>query len=68
MTGCVDHLQIGAEAITDLRQIRTESFVKPERHLEPLGAGALATATTMYREMGMTYWLDKGEKEMKASG
>ena len=24
----------------------------------------LATATTMYREMGMTYWLDKAEAEM----
>jgi len=24
----------------------------------------LATGTTMYREMGMTYWLDKAEAEM----
>jgi hypothetical protein len=24
----------------------------------------LATATTMYREMGMTYWLEKAEAEM----
>ena len=23
----------------------------------------LATATTMYREMGMTYWLEKAEAE-----
>ena len=26
----------------------------------------LATATTMYREMGMTYWLEKTEAEMNA--
>ena len=25
----------------------------------------LTTATTMYREMGMTYWLEKAEAEMK---
>jgi hypothetical protein len=25
----------------------------------------LATATTMYREMGMTYWLEKAEAELK---
>ena len=24
-----------------------------------------ATATTMYREMGMTYWLEKAEADMK---
>jgi hypothetical protein len=24
----------------------------------------LTTATTMYREMGMTYWLEQTEKEM----
>ena len=28
----------------------------------------LATATTMYREMGMTYWLEKAEAEMRESG
>jgi hypothetical protein len=27
----------------------------------------LSTATTMYREMGMTYWLEKAEAEMKAA-
>jgi hypothetical protein len=26
----------------------------------------LATATTMYRDMGMTYWLEKAEAEMAA--
>ena len=26
--------------------------------------GHLATATAMYREMGMTYWLEKAEAEM----
>jgi tetratricopeptide (TPR) repeat protein len=28
----------------------------------------LATATTMYREMGMTYWLEKAEAEMAELG
>jgi hypothetical protein len=28
----------------------------------------LATATTMYREMGMTYWLEKVEAEMGELG
>jgi len=28
----------------------------------------LTTATTMYREMGMTYWLEKAETEMVALG
>jgi hypothetical protein len=28
----------------------------------------LATATTMYREMGMAYWLDKAEAEMVNPG
>lgn len=26
----------------------------------------LTTATTMYREVGMTYWLEKSEAEYKA--
>jgi hypothetical protein len=26
----------------------------------------LTTATTMYREMGMTYWLDRATAELKA--
>jgi hypothetical protein len=25
----------------------------------------LTTATTMYRDMGMTYWLEKAEAEMR---
>jgi tetratricopeptide (TPR) repeat protein len=33
---------------------------KPERAREHL-----ATATTMYREMGMTYWLERAEAELK---
>jgi tetratricopeptide (TPR) repeat protein len=28
----------------------------------------LTTATTMYREMGMTYWLEKVEQDMKGAG
>jgi hypothetical protein len=27
----------------------------------------LTAATTMYREMGMTYWLEKAEAEMRAA-
>jgi hypothetical protein len=27
--------------------------------------GAHPTATTMYREMGMSYWLEKAEAELK---
>ena len=33
---------------------------KPEQAQEHL-----TTATTMYREMGMTYWLEKAEAEMR---
>jgi len=29
------------------------------------GAGHLTTATTMYREMGMTYWLEQAEAAMR---
>jgi predicted protein tyrosine phosphatase len=32
------------------------------------GQEHLATATTMYREMGMTYWLEKAEAEMRELG
>jgi hypothetical protein len=28
----------------------------------------LATATTMYRDMGMTYWLEQAEAEMRGMG
>ena len=28
----------------------------------------LTTATTMYRDMGMTYWLEKAEAEMRELG
>ena len=28
----------------------------------------LTTATTMYREMGMTYWLEKVQAEMRGPG
>jgi len=28
----------------------------------------MSTATTMYREMGMTYWLEKAEAELKKLG
>jgi hypothetical protein len=55
--------------------------VSPRRPL-PLGLGKLyrrtnrreqaqehlTTATTMYRDMGMTYWLEKAEAEMRESG
>jgi len=29
---------------------------------------SLTTATTMYREMDMTYWLEKAEAEIKEIG
>jgi hypothetical protein len=32
----------------------------------PLAQEHLTTATTMYREMGMTYWLEQAEAEMGA--
>jgi tetratricopeptide (TPR) repeat protein len=37
---------------------RTGQRYQPQEHL--------TTATTMYREMGMTYWLEKAEAELKA--
>jgi len=36
---------------------------KPEQAQEHL-----TTATTMYREMGMSYWLEKAEVELKKLG
>jgi tetratricopeptide (TPR) repeat protein len=39
---------------------RTDKREQAEEHL--------ATATTMYREMGMTYWLEKAEAEMTNLG
>ena len=36
---------------------RTEEREQAQKHL--------VTATTMYREMGMTYWLGKAETELK---
>jgi hypothetical protein len=39
---------------------RTDKREQAEEHL--------ATATTMYREMGMTYWLEKAEAEMQERG
>jgi hypothetical protein len=33
----------------------------------PQAQDELATATSMYREMAMTYWLAKAEREMQAS-
>ena len=37
---------------------RTGKWQKAQEHL--------TTATTMYREMGMTYWLERLETELKA--
>jgi hypothetical protein len=39
---------------------RTDSREEAQEHL--------ATPTAMYREMGMTYWLEKGEAEMTKPG
>jgi Tetratricopeptide repeat len=40
--------------------LRTDKREQAEEHL--------ATATTMYRDMGMTYWLEKAEAEVRALG
>jgi hypothetical protein len=37
--------------------VRTDKREQAQEHL--------ATATMMYREMGMTYWLEKAEAEMR---
>jgi hypothetical protein len=39
---------------------RTGDQAKAEEHL--------TTATTMYREMGMTFWLEKAEAELRPLG
>jgi hypothetical protein len=39
---------------------RTDKREEAQQHL--------ATATMMYREMGMTYWLEKAEIEMRELG
>jgi hypothetical protein len=39
---------------------RTDKREQAQQHL--------ATATTMYREMGMTYWLEKAEAEVQEPG
>jgi hypothetical protein len=36
--------------------MKISQLVRPQEHL--------TTATTMYREMGMTYWLEKAEVEL----
>jgi hypothetical protein len=40
--------------------LRTDKREQAQEHL--------AAATTMYREMGMTYWLEKAEAEMRKLG
>jgi hypothetical protein len=40
--------------------LRTDKREQAQEHL--------ATATTMYREMSMTYWLEKAEAEMTEPG
>jgi hypothetical protein len=39
---------------------RTDKRAPPQEHL--------TTAATMYREMGMAYWLEKAETEMAEFG
>ncbi len=39
---------------------RTGDGVKAQEHL--------TTAATMYREMGMRFWLDRAEGELRGSG
>jgi tetratricopeptide (TPR) repeat protein len=43
-----------------------ELYRRTDKH--ELAQEHLATATTMYREMGMTYWLEKAEAEMTKPG
>ena len=51
-----------AEASLGLGKLsrRTDKRDQAQRHL--------ATAVTMYREMGMTYWLEKAAAEMAGLG
>jgi len=39
----------------------------PLTHRFSWGTEHLTTATTMYREMGMGYWLEKAEQEKRES-
>jgi hypothetical protein len=52
--GCAIHLGPGK------LYRRTDKREQAQEHL--------ATATTMYREMGMTYWHEKAEAEVRAMG
>jgi hypothetical protein len=45
--------------IASLMAVMSAWPARPEQAREHL-----ATATTMYREMGMTYWLEKAEVEL----
>src|SRR5262249_2131987 len=63
----------------EARALATELGIRPEAAHCHLGLGKLyrrtgkreqvqehlTTATTMYREMGMTYWLEQAEREMR---
>ena len=52
MSALVDHCHLGLGKLYG----RTGKRDQAQEHL--------ATATTMYREMGMTFWLDKAETEL----
>ncbi len=55
----------GALALAESRGMRPlVAQALPPHGQARAGPGDLATGTTMYREMGMTYWLEKAEAEM----
>jgi tetratricopeptide (TPR) repeat protein len=56
MRPIVAHCHLGLGKLYD----RTDKREQAREHL--------ATATTMYRQMGMTYWLQKAEAEMREAG
>jgi hypothetical protein len=54
--GSVAHCQLGLSKLYR----RTGRREQAQEHL--------TTATTMYRDMGMTYWLEKAKAEMRELG
>ena len=53
---CVAHCHLGLAKL----YLRMDKHKQAQEHL--------ATATAMYRDLGMTYWLEKAEAEMRAPG
>ena len=56
-------------AVSEMNNMRWRVITSPRQTLWRTGKREqaqehLATATTMYREMGMTYWLEQAEKQL----